>query len=153
MSFPSQTQLVFPRFFNSFPTALRPHLRAQRIPNNVSQLQGIEWPQICQMQKHCSFLSLSWFYPYLFYVYANPNRAPGLILPTEPTRSVSCRRCTGMQWRERERAYGEGDGKRVTWIGLLVVCLLYGPLDPGRNQCERLEIILYVSNLNLMCKS
>lgn len=55
---------------------------------------------------------------------------------------------------ESERERGEGDGKkRVTWIGLLVVCLLYGPLDPGRNQCERLEIILYVSNLNLMCKS
>lgn len=110
-------------------------------PTWLCNLQGMEWPQICQMQKHCSFLSLSWFYPCLFYVYANPNRAPGLILPTE----------SETHWNALEREKSRGGKSEMYWF---VSCLFaLRPVGSGRNQCERLEIILYVSNLNLMCKS
>lgn len=45
-------------------------------------------------------------YPCLFYVYANPNRAPGLILPTESDSDAL--ECTGEREREVE---GGGEGR------------------------------------------
>lgn len=139
--------------FFSFRTETNYH-RAQRIPAklaNTGYRMATNLSNAKTLQFSISQLVLSMFILCL----CKPQPGSWANPADRATARVSCRRCTGMQWRARER---EREGQRagekgVPCIGLLVVCLRSGPLDSRRNQCERLEIILYVSNLNLMCKS